>query len=198
MRWNLTGTYFESCNCDTACPCVFLSDPTQDDCTVLVGWHIERGTFDGVDLSGLNVAMAAYAPGNMVKEKWQAALYLDDKASEAQANGLAAIFSGQAGGVPAALAEHIGSVLGAGPAPIEITIDGKRRAMTIGTVGSLALTTSTGQDGGPVHVSGHPLAIAPGNPAQVGTSEHLRYADHGFDWTLSGRTAFTSPFQYQG
>jgi hypothetical protein len=24
-QWNLTGTYFETCNCEAACPCVFLS-----------------------------------------------------------------------------------------------------------------------------------------------------------------------------
>ncbi|MEJ2292212.1 MAG: DUF1326 domain-containing protein [Deinococcales bacterium] len=198
MSWNLNGIYFESCNCDAACPCVFLSDPTHGDCTVLVGWHIEDGRFENVNLSGLNVAMAAYAPGNMAKEKWQAALYVDDRATEEQAKGLATIFSGQAGGVPAALHNHIGTVLGAGPASIDVTIDGRRRAMTIGDVGSLALTTAEGQGGGPIHISGHPLAVAPGNPAQVGTSDHLRYTDHGFDVELSGSTAFTSPFQYQG
>jgi hypothetical protein len=37
ITWGLSGTYFESCNCDTACPCVFLSEPTEGDCTVLVG-----------------------------------------------------------------------------------------------------------------------------------------------------------------
>jgi len=54
--WALSGTYFESCNCDTACPCVFLSEPTEDDCTVLVGWHIEKGHAEGLQLDELNVA----------------------------------------------------------------------------------------------------------------------------------------------
>lgn len=197
MAWNLKGTYFETCNCDAACPCVFLSDPTNDDCTVIVGWHIDEGDYDGVDLSGLNVAMAAYAPGNMAQVKWDAALYLDDRADEAQAGGLAAIFSGQAGGVPAALAQHIGKHLGAGPARIDVEIDGKRRTMRIGDLASLALETVPGQDGGPIHVSGHPLAIAPGNPAVVGRSEHARYEDHGLHWEFSSSTAFTSPFQYR-
>ncbi|MEE8334606.1 MAG: DUF1326 domain-containing protein, partial [Alphaproteobacteria bacterium] len=43
MTWSLKGTYFESCNCDAACPCVFLSAPTDGDCTVLIGWHIDQG-----------------------------------------------------------------------------------------------------------------------------------------------------------
>lgn len=43
MTRNLKGQYFESCNCEAACPCVFLS-PTEDDCTVLVGWHIRKAS----------------------------------------------------------------------------------------------------------------------------------------------------------
>jgi hypothetical protein len=55
--WTLDGQYFEACNCDAACPCVFLSDPTTGECTVFFGWHIEQGHADGIDLSGLTVAI---------------------------------------------------------------------------------------------------------------------------------------------
>jgi hypothetical protein len=74
QEWKLNGTYFEACNCDAACPCVFLSDPTEDDCTVLVAWHIDKGNFDGVSLDDLNVALAVVIPGNMVEVKWTAAV----------------------------------------------------------------------------------------------------------------------------
>lgn len=198
MGWNLSGTYLESCNCETACPCVFLSPPTEGECTVLVGWHIDEGEYEGVDLSGLNVALAVYSPGHMLEVKWQAALYLDDRASGEQAEALGAIFSGQAGGVPAALGEHIGTVLGAGPAPITFEMDDGHRAMRIGEVADVAASMMAGQGEGPVHISGHPFAVAPGNPARVGRSDHLRYTDHGFDWELSGKNAFTSSFQYSG
>ncbi len=43
MSWNLDGTYMETCNCATACPCIFLSDPTEGECGALVGWHIDHG-----------------------------------------------------------------------------------------------------------------------------------------------------------
>ena len=33
-EWEISGTYFEACNCEIACPCVFLSAPTTGDCTV--------------------------------------------------------------------------------------------------------------------------------------------------------------------
>jgi hypothetical protein len=34
--WKVRGTYFETCNCAVACPCVFLSAPTDGECTVLI------------------------------------------------------------------------------------------------------------------------------------------------------------------
>jgi hypothetical protein len=55
-------------------PCVFLSSPTEGNCTVLVGWHIESGKFDHATLDGLNVAALFYSPGPMPQGNWSAAL----------------------------------------------------------------------------------------------------------------------------
>ena len=87
-KWSLSGSYFESCNCEVACPCVFMSPPTSGECTVLLAWHIDRGSFGDVSLNGLNVALAAYSPGHMLKVKWDVGLYLDEKASPAQREAL--------------------------------------------------------------------------------------------------------------
>jgi hypothetical protein len=35
-HWQISGTYGEACNCEPACPCVFLSPPTTGECTVLI------------------------------------------------------------------------------------------------------------------------------------------------------------------
>jgi hypothetical protein len=196
MTWNLKGQYFEACNCEAACPCVFLSPPTEDDCTVLVGWHIDEGEFEGTKLDGLNVALAVYSPGHMAKVKWQAALYLDDRASEAQGQALGAIFSGQAGGHPARLAGHIGEVLGAGPASIEFEQSGKRTSMKIAGIADVAINAIAGQGDAEVSVKNHPLAISPGFPGVVSRSEHLVYEDHGMHWELAEKNGFYSPFKY--
>ncbi|MBN4056073.1 DUF1326 domain-containing protein, partial [bacterium AH-315-J23] len=45
INWTLDGQYFEACNCDAACPCVFLSPPTTGECTVIIGWHIQKGIY---------------------------------------------------------------------------------------------------------------------------------------------------------
>ncbi len=197
-KWSLSGTYFETCNCDAACPCIMLSDPTEEDCTVLVGWHIDQGEFEGVHLDGLNVALAVYSPGNMVKVPWQAAIYFDDRASQAQTKALGQIFSGQAGGHPALLAQRIGEMLGASSVPIEFRAEGRRRSLRVGNVAEAEIEAIDGQGGAEVTVAGNPLAIVPGVPAVVSRSKRVRYRDHSFQWEISGKNGFYSPFSYQG
>lgn len=196
MSWNVSGEYFESCNCEAACPCVFLSAPTEGECTALVGWHIDQGDHEGTTLDGLNVALAVYSPGHMASTPWQVALYLDDQADEAQSGALAAIFSGQAGGHPARLAAHIGEVLGAGPVSISFEADGKQRSMTVGSVASVAVAATPGQGDNDITINNHPLCIAPGYEAVLAKSDHLTYTDHGMSWELSASNGFYSPFQY--
>jgi hypothetical protein len=196
MTWNLKGQYFEACNCEAACPCIFLSPPTEGDCTALVGWHIDQGEFEGTNLDGLNVALAVYAPGHMAQVQWQVALYLDDRASEAQSQALATIFSGKAGGHPARLAGHIGEVLGAGPASIEFETAGKQTSMTIAGIAEVAIAAVAGQGDAEITVGNHPLAVSPGFDAVVSRSERLTYDDHGMRWELAEKNGFYSPFEY--
>ncbi|MEK6736727.1 MAG: DUF1326 domain-containing protein, partial [Pseudomonadota bacterium] len=35
-HWSLQGSYFEACNCETACPCVWLQPPSEGNCKLLV------------------------------------------------------------------------------------------------------------------------------------------------------------------
>jgi hypothetical protein len=197
-KWKLTGTYCESCNCDAACPCVFLSDPTESDCTVLIGWHIDKGNYGNVDLGNLNVAFAVHSPGNMAKVKWRAALYFDRTASEKQKDALTQIFTGQAGGHPGRLVSHVGDVLGIKQVPIEFKADGKRRSLKISDVAEMEIAAIEGQGGADVTIEGHPLCISPGYKAVVSRSSKLKYQDHGLQMEVSGKTGFFSPFSYQG
>jgi hypothetical protein len=89
-HWSLSGTYFETCNCEAACPCVFLSPQTQGDCTVLVAWHIDKGHYGDTVLDGLNVALAVHSPGTMVETKWKAAAYFDERSDQGQNDALRA------------------------------------------------------------------------------------------------------------
>ncbi|MBA3034244.1 MAG: DUF1326 domain-containing protein [Gammaproteobacteria bacterium] len=196
--WNLKGSYFEACNCDVACPCVFLGAPTAEECTALVAWHVDQGNFGDVKVDGLNVALAVHSPGHMAEVKWKVALYLDEKASEAQRDALTQIFGGKAGGHPALLAANIGEVIGVKNVPMTFAATGKQRTLDMGKIGAATIESIEGQGGAEVTISNHPLCIAPGHAAVASRSKEVRYEDHGLSWQFSNKNGFHSPFTYQG
>jgi hypothetical protein len=63
--------------------------------------------------------------------KWDAALYIDERASKEQTDSLTTIYSGQAGGFFAAASNLIGKMLGVKSVPIEFGFDGRRRWLRI-------------------------------------------------------------------
>ena len=196
--WNLAGTYFETCNCEVACPCVFHSPPSMGDCTVLVAWHVDNGQFNGVPLNNLNVALAVRSPGNMIRGKWQAALYVDERATAEQNHALMQIFTGQAGGHPAWLvSSFVTQFIGAKSVTIDYKADGKRRSLRIPGVAEAEIEALSGQDGCEATISGHPLCIAPGHPVVVAKSKRLSYRDYDFQWEITDRNGFYSAFAYQ-
>lgn len=197
QNWDISGTYFEACNCEAACPCIMLGDPTDGDCQLLVAWHIDQGNFQGVSLNGLNTAMAVYTPENMMKGQWKAALYIDQNASDAQKEALTKIFGGQAGGVIGAVAPLIGEVWGVTPAQIEYQANGKKRHMRINNVAHVDVEAIQGQNGMDVLIENPPLTLVPGTPAVVARSKQASYTDHGQQWSFSGKNSFYSPFHYQ-
>lgn len=196
MTWTVNGTYLEACNCEAACPCVFFSPPTEGNCTVLLGWHIDSGKQGDTVLDGLNVAMLVHSPGHMKDGNWQVALYLDDRADAAQAEALGGFFSGQAGGHLANLGPLIGAVLGARPAKIDFETTGPTLKLSVDGLGATQITQIEGQGGGPAHVSGHPLAISPGENATVARSDSFEVSDHGIACTVTGKNGFFAPYSY--
>ena len=197
-NWNISGTYFETCNCEAACPCVFLSPPTTGECTLFIAWHIDEGSFGDTSVNGLNVALAVHSPGHMTQVQWKVALYLDDKASQAQQEVLTQIFAGQAGGHFAVLGQHIGEVAGVTNAAIEYQAEGKKRSIRIAGIAEADIEAIQGVGGADVLVRDNPLAIVPGEPQVVARSGRLSYNDHGMNWELSGKNGFYSPFTYNG
>jgi len=197
-NWVLAGQYFEACNCDAACPCVFLSPPTTGECTVVIGWHIDEGVFGDIDLRGLTVARAVYTPGHMLEVPWTAALYLDAMADEMQSDALEQIFTGKVGGSPAKLAAHIETDLGVRRVPITFKAGGKKRSVTIPEVVDVEIAAIVGQASGDVSISGHPLCVAPGFSVVASRSSHFTYSDYGMNWEISEKTGFFSPFRYAG
>jgi hypothetical protein len=174
-----------------------MSSPTDGECTVLVAWHVENGSFGDTNLDGLNVVLAAHAPGHMLEVKWIAGLYLDERADPGQRDALTKIFGGQAGGHPAVLCSFVGQVLGVKAVPIEYRAEGKRRSISIPSLAAAEIEALKGQGDAEVTIANQPVAVAPGFPAVVAKSKHASYRDYTFHWEISGKNGFYSPFVYE-
>src|ERR1041384_5928980 len=115
VAWSVKGTYFENCPCDMVCPCTTsgMAMPADyDRCTIVLAFHIDEGDVDGVDVSGLNVAVMADSPPLMTDGNWKLGMFMDAAASKEQAEALGGVFSGSLGGPMAALGPLVGDMLG--------------------------------------------------------------------------------------
>lgn len=149
-------------------------------------------------MNGLNVALAAHSLGHMAKVKWDAALYLDSKANDAQKNALTQIFGGQAGGHPAVLASFIGKVLGVKSVDFYYSANGKKRSLQIPKIAEAEIEAIQGQGGSDVTITNNPFAVAPGESMVVSKSQKLSYHDYGMNWEVNERNGYYSPFSYKG
>jgi hypothetical protein len=103
MSWRISGSYFESCNCDPICPCRKIDGApggrsTHGECLGLLSWLIEDGEADGVDLGGLPVAMATRYSDDEDGSPWTWILYVDAGATDEQRDSIESIYSGRLGG----------------------------------------------------------------------------------------------------
>ncbi|PKM36848.1 MAG: hypothetical protein CVV06_08970 [Gammaproteobacteria bacterium HGW-Gammaproteobacteria-10] len=195
--WHLQGGYFEACNCETACPCIWLKPPSEGTCKLLVAWHIEKGHYQQVSLDNLNVVLACYSPGTMIEGNWQAALYIDDRADDDQANAITEIFGGRAGGHPQILMSLVSEVLGIEKTPIYYSSEKNQRRLSIPGIAEAEIESIQGISGGESTISNPPLCVVPSHASIVARSKHYRYKDYQYDWTFSERNGFYSDFEYR-
>ncbi len=195
--WRLEGTYFEGCNCNTPCPCIFLQPPSQGFCEAFVGWHIARGHMNSVSLDDLNVSAWLHAPGALTDGNWRLALYVDERANDEQQQAIEKIWGGQAGGQLAIIASLVGELKGVKKAPIEYKEYGKKRMLKVGGVGQLELDELGGENGRTVLITNHPLAVSPGHATAVNTVGSAEYSDYDVQgWGGSASTGLSAPFVY--
>jgi len=134
MAWSLKGSYAETCSCELMCPCNLSFDhgATYDYCRATLAFHIREGEIDGTDVSGLNTAFIIDSPKVMTEGGWKLGVFIDENASDEQAEKLTAVFGGQLGGPMEGLAPLVGEMLGVQRVPIEIVDDGLRHSVRVG------------------------------------------------------------------
>src|SRR5918911_294084 len=134
MAWKLKGRYTETCSCDLICPCnaTFDHGATYDYCRVVLVFEITEGDIDGTDIAGVTVAAIADTPKVMTEGNWKLGVFVDENASEEQADKLVKVFTGQLGGPMAGLAPLVGEMAGVERAAIEIDDDGVLHRVRVG------------------------------------------------------------------
>ena len=134
MSWSLKGGYVETCSCELMCPCNLTFDhgATYDYCRATLVFDLREGEVEGTDVAGVTVAVIIDTPKVMTEGNWRLGVFVDEAASDEQAEKLVQVFTGQLGGPMAGLAPLVGELAGVERAPIEVVDDGLRHSVRIG------------------------------------------------------------------
>lgn len=196
LPWSVAGSYYEVCNCEAICPCRRLAGekggrPSYELCDFALSWWIKQGRAGALDLAGLKVVMAGRwetTPG----DPWHVTLYIDDRATPAQKDALAAVFLGRAGGQPErSYATNIVEVHAVKSAAIEL--DHTRAGERIDVPPYLTVRTR--------EAVAHDFSVSCGipghdHPGQEIRAEIFRYQDAPYDWDVRGKCGFSTKFAY--
>ncbi len=200
MAWRLEGTYIENCSCDVVCPCAasaFAAPATYDRCNAVLAFHIDSGEVDGTDVSDLSVVLVLDSPRQMSEGNWRVGMFMDDRASDEQAEKLGGIFSGQMGGPLANVVPLISENLGMEVASIEHIDDGLRHRVKVGDAIDVEiedLVSPFDPDGPPPKITGtrHPASTEM-TPARTLSG---RVRGLGVDFSGEGQSGLSTPFSW--
>jgi hypothetical protein len=202
MAWHLQGTYIENCSCEVVCPCTasaFAAPASYERCNAALAWHIDSGEVDGTDVSDLSVVLVLDAPQQMSDGNWRVGMFMDDRASDEQAEKLGGIFSGQMGGPLANVVPLISENLGMEVAAIEHIDEGRRHRVKVGDAIEMEiedLVSPFDPDGPPPKLTEtkHP-ASSEFTPARALSG---RVQGLGIDFSGEGKSGLSTPFSWSG
>jgi hypothetical protein len=199
MAYDLAGRMVESCTCDVICPCWVGQDPDGGTCGSTIAWRVDKGVIDGIDVSGLTVAVAVQIPGNALKGNWRVLMFIDEQASIEQEAALVEVFSGQKGGPVADLAGLVGEVVAVKRAPIAFEFDQGQGRLQIGSVIAADVEGVKGASGAPTVLSDAAFSVIAGAPYYVGKARSLRQMipELGQTIDMEGRSTVQGPFRFQ-
>lgn len=127
--YRMRGEYLKNCNCLATCACDTVGLPAPHNfCEGVVGMRITEGEVDGVKLGGLNWAVTVHWPGALHEGNGTAEVFIDERATESQRQGLISILTGQQGGALfEILSQIITTIHGPHFVPINWEFDYKNR-----------------------------------------------------------------------
>lgn len=199
MAYQLQGRLLEVCTCNTLCPCWVGDDPDNGTCDSAMAYHFDKGTIDGVDVSGLTLAFAVHIPGNVLAGNWRIIVFVDDKASKAQEDAILKVYTGKAGGPLAEVAKLVGEVVDVRRAPIAFDVVKGKGSFTVGDTVHAELEPFKGPTGQPTTLTESIFSTVPGSPAYVGKASTYKQKSPELkqDIKLQGHNAILSDFRFE-
>ena len=202
MSWQLSGDYFETCNCDFLCPCLpsnLAAQPTKGHCNFAMVFHIDQGRYGDLSLDGLRFAVVGQTPTVMSQGNWSVGVILDDRATAEQQQAITAIASGQAGGPMASLGPLIGTFLGTAVQPIYYQRNQLQRSVTIPGLLDQAVegVSSASNPSEPLYIDN---TLHPANTRlALGRATQSHVHAFGLDWdeTSGQNNGHFAPFHWQ-
>jgi hypothetical protein len=175
MTYEIEGRLLEVCTCNVLCPCWVGEDPDFTTCDTTIAWGIEKGSIEGVDVSGLTMAVSAHIPKNiLIPKSWTAVVFVDDQATPEQEGVMLRLFTGQLGGAVADLAGLIGEVVAVERVPITFAVsDGKGR-ISIGKIVEADMAPFVGATGKPTTLAETVFSTIPGSPVYASKASRYR------------------------
>ena len=198
MAYQLEGRMLEVCTCKAVCPCWVGEDPDGGTCDGVIAWHIDRGTIDGADVSGLTLGLLAHIPGNVLKGNWRAVVYVDEKATSQQEEALLNVWTGKLGGPVADLVQLVGEVVGVERAPITFTVEKGRGTVKIGDSIEAEMVPLQGATG-TTTLNDSAFSSIPGSPAYVGKAPKYRASSPalGLNINLTDHNSVQGSFRFE-
>src|SRR5215210_9307458 len=204
MSYQLEGRLLEVCDCEVLCPCWIGEFPDYGVCEAALAYHVDRGTVEGVDISGRTLALIAHIPGNVLHGNWKVAVFVDDGATEEQQEALLNVFTGKLGGPVADVAQLIGEVVSVERAQITFTVEEGKGTLKIGSgmtpVVEADLASYMGATEKPTVLQETVFSTIPGSPAYVSKATRYRRnsSEYGLqDIDLEGHNAVQGLFNFE-
>jgi hypothetical protein len=198
MAWTLKGHVVIACNCDYGCPCNFNARPTHGKCEGGWTWHVEEGTYEGVDLSGLNFSVYVNWPGAIHEGNGEGVILIDERADDEQRAAIETLVSGGVGGPWGVLGWTWPTIHGPHTVAYDIHISGLETKVRAGGVVEVEVdrirNPVTGAEVTPSVVLPQGIIFKEGD---LGTSSTFRVSE-GISYDHSGQYTAVGPFDYSG
>jgi hypothetical protein len=166
-RYLLEGRLLEVCDCKVLCPCWIGEDPDNGTCDSALAYHFDRGTIEGIDVSGLTFAVVGHIPGNILAGNFRVIFYVDERATPDQYDALLDAWSGRLGGPLADAIKLIGEVVAVERAAITFTVEKGKGTLLIGRLVEANMEPYRGPTGAVTTLNESIFSTIPGSPAYV-------------------------------